>query len=1667
MRTLSRICFAIASLAVAALASADAARSVWFTDGATVSRISRETGALISLPGDTPVAALAADTVTGVWIVRGNRLQRLLDDLTVAVDVRLADVEAGVSAPALLTGDAEGSGAWLARGKLVSRFAADGTPVAGWSHDETIADVVVGGPDAVWIASAQGVVQYDADGELRRAWRAESPSGAAPVRSLLLDRAGGYLWVVLDQEAIQLDVLRGLEARVSVALPPSVHAAGIDALDGALWVLSATGVTTYDRNARMLDTWSMPPGEPSPLVLAPESGVPIAWAGDGAGLSLLNRQSLQWSRLVPGGSVRGISITPPLLRPALTVERTWPDVSLRFGRTCGLTLCTVDRRNLESMRLHALVDGNDVSAEFDRIPDPESIVSANSSELRLRGSELAAVLVDAFGVASEAVIVDLTGAEATAPGRMRREANALPTVKLTAPANNSTHRAPATINLAATASDADGAIAKVEFLSGTTRLATDAVAPFTHAWSNVAAGTYQLTARATDALGAVTTSSIVTVKVTKPPTARITSPATGARFVMPATITIKASASDPDGTIAKVEFFSNGVLLGKDTSSPYIYNWANPPLGTHTLTVKSTDNLGVATTSSAVSVTVSANLPPVVAISAPLSGMQFVSGTPITITATASDADGTVKKVEFYANDGIGNFRFATDTSAPYSVNTAFGTGTIVLTALATDDKGAITTSPPVTVTLSANQPPVVTLVTPTNEQTITSLAPPDIPLEATAVDADGRIVSLRIYMMPNPSPDDIPVLLAEFTSPPYQAIWPAVPHTDPYGPLYDYFLWAEATDDSGEIGASDPVRVRILQAPQRQIRLLAPGEVGSGGPAVFDAPATIVMRASIVGETGSDSGAMVEFVADGVVVGTLSAPNGADGEYVGVWRDVSAGARNLIARLTDAEGFMVESDPVAIRVAAPNSPPQIAVTAPVHAQVFYNFGYGADIAVSAQASDAEGAVSQLRVFDNGWWFASSAGSPFAGILAANPGLHVLTAQVTDDRGAVAESKPVFVSVAIAPRAPAIVLTSPVPNSSFTTTSPVTMTVDVVSPDRPIAQVDFVDGPYVRATRTSPPYVYTSPLSEGQHVLRAIVHVPFAAPVSSLPVVVNVTGSGAAAPAVALSSPEDGQVFVAPAAIPMAITTDQPARLSSVQYYAGTAEATWSQQTPFAATWNTDKVGTHVLYASAYYDSNSRYVTSLPRTIEVRANEFAELLAPVVGAAVGPDVPVELVGRVGLRQGVARIDFLVDGAVLGSVNVAGSPTVASARLIWNGATVGNHAVEVRGYAADGSFQGMLPVSVQVADVAVAVVEPHPGQNFVAPGDIRITASPVSANGAVAQVEFYGDGILLGSRVAAPWVMVWAGAPAGNHRLHARMRDSGGTWVSSAPVDVSVLATPAITFDSGVDGGSVADDNASVGGSVQAPPNAAVIVNGRRASHDRNGRFFADNVYLKPGVNSVTVVLNTLDAPPIVRTIAISSVGVAPFDVRVDEAEGLAPFATQLRIVNRGNVGFQRIEIDTQDDGVPDLVLTDLAKDEAVVELNYPNPGVYTVAVRVFDADGAVIYSARRKVKALGRDELAYRVVDVYRTMLDRLGAGNASGALRMFVGDVQARYAQVFADLAVPLPEVAAQLGTPIDGVVAEDWAELTLLRPTADGDQLYMLYLIRGGDGLWRVEGM
>jgi hypothetical protein len=286
-------------------------------------------------------------------------------------------------------------------------------------------------------------------------------------------------------------------------------------------------------------------------------------------------------------------------------------------------------------------------------------------------------------------------------------ANNAPTVSITSPANGATFTAPAGISLAANAADSDGTISKVEFYNGASLLNTDTAAPYAYTWSSVAQGTYTLTAKAYDNVGAVTTSSAVSVTVNNAvPAVALTAPANGATYNAPATVALSATASDPNGTIARVEFYNGAALLGTSTSAPYAYTWSSVPVGTYSLTAKAFDNAGATSTSNIATITVN-NVAPSVQLTGPANGSVYTAPASIPVSANASDANGSVARVEFYANGSL----IGTSTSPPYALTwSGVGTGSYSIFARAYDNHGVYTDSgasgvsvtvPPLAVSLS------------------------------------------------------------------------------------------------------------------------------------------------------------------------------------------------------------------------------------------------------------------------------------------------------------------------------------------------------------------------------------------------------------------------------------------------------------------------------------------------------------------------------------------------------------------------------------------------------------------------------------------------------------------------------------------------------------------------------------------------------------------------------------------------------------------------------------------------------------------------------------------------------------------------------------------------------------------------------------------------------
>jgi lamin tail-like protein/CotH protein/Big-like domain-containing protein len=108
--------------------------------------------------------------------------------------------------------------------------------------------------------------------------------------------------------------------------------------------------------------------------------------------------------------------------------------------------------------------------------------------------------------------------------------------------------------------------------------------------------------------------------INDPPAVALTSPSNDSTYTEPATVSLAALASDPDGFVNRVEFFANGGKIGEDNSGPYNFVWGGVGVGTYNLTAIATDNLGAFATSAVVRVFVVASTAPTVTGRTPAPG---------------------------------------------------------------------------------------------------------------------------------------------------------------------------------------------------------------------------------------------------------------------------------------------------------------------------------------------------------------------------------------------------------------------------------------------------------------------------------------------------------------------------------------------------------------------------------------------------------------------------------------------------------------------------------------------------------------------------------------------------------------------------------------------------------------------------------------------------------------------------------------------------------------------------------------------------------------------------------------------------------------------------------------------------------------------------------------
>ncbi len=532
--------------------------------------------------------------------------------------------------------------------------------------------------------------------------------------------------------------------------------------------------------------------------------------------------------------------------------------------------------------------------------------------------------------------------------------NDAPYVEITSPTNKAKIKSGIETTITANASDTDGSIKKVEFFEDDKSIGIDSISPYSMAYTPID-GSHKLIAIAYDNKNAKTTSSTVEILALNNflPEISITAP----KMARLEKVRIDATATDSDGTIKMVSFYIDSILVGKDSIAPFNFEW-NTKLGKHFIYAVAMDDKGGKTSSNKETIEVITNIAPVVSIITPISNASFYTDSTIVINASASDADGEIKKVEFFVDDkSIG-----IDSVTPYTASYKAVAGNHFIIAVATDNQQTVTTSSSININVITNINPEVTIISPsTNSIIITGST---LVINATASDKNGNVTKVEFFV------DGTSVGIDSIT--PYSANYIAVEgkHT----------IEAVATDNQKARTTSASINIEVKTNIEPEVAIITPTtntKIITGS--------TLVINATASDANGNVK--KVEFFVDGKSIGIDSViPYTAN--YIGI-----AGKHIITAVATDNQKGVTTSTNVSIDV-IDNQLPIINISN------YFQTIYKSDVVkITANATDKDGTISEVEFFMDSLSIGVDQNAPYMIDWIASAGIHHVKAVAKDNNG--------------------------------------------------------------------------------------------------------------------------------------------------------------------------------------------------------------------------------------------------------------------------------------------------------------------------------------------------------------------------------------------------------------------------------------------------------------------------------------------------------------------------------------------------------------------------------------------------------------------------------------------------------------------------------------------
>jgi hypothetical protein len=968
-------------------------------------------------------------------------------------------------------------------------------------------------------------------------------------------------------------------------------------------------------------------------------------------------------------------------------------------------------------------------------------------------------------------------------------------VTVDSPKPNAVYNTGEQIVFVANSSLGNASAQKIDFYVGNSQMATVDKAPYEYIVGLSSAGSYEV--RAVTRLGSlIKVSDPVMITVSAAPllTVSLLTPTSGQQLVAGVPTFVSAQAADTGNAILSVDLMVDGKVIKTLNTPPYSTSWIPPAPGSYSLTAAATNTVERRNVSDIVRVTAVSSAAPSVSLAQPSNAISYKAGNNISLLATASDSDGFVSTVSFYANGQLIKTLNASPFTIPFTLP---GPGVFAFVAEAVDNSGTLKRSDPVYVNVGEDSAPVVSVSNPSPGQSLALGSALTLGALAYNPDAQG-IDPLLVDFYANGRVVGVGTAVGSGTS-----LYSALPWTPPSSGVWQ--IIAKATNKSGRLSYSSSISVQVTDSngPLPQLTGVVAGDSYVLG-------STVPLTASVTLKSGTLQS--VEFYANDALLGVL--PGSA--ELSLPWKPSGTGTYVLSVKATDSLGRSAVSSPLTITV---SSGVQMLVSLPTLSTGTY--GLGSILPLTALVSSADSrplSVAKVSFYINGLTQATGVQQIGTNIYEAVawvpglPGTYVVSARAVDTFGNIAVSPSSTITVQDTPVS-TLKLNGLSDGSQLVSGTQVALDAEILTAGTNIAKYEYYANTTLLASRTpgsSSSYVW-APLGVGSYALK-IVATDILGRVSSS-AVVNVQVVANEAPVVSMITPAaNAQLMLGNEVLVSARAIDRESAVAKVEFLLNGLVSAQGVQRPGTniyemPAWIPDRTGSYTFVARA---TDSLGKVTLSAAAAVTINDVALATLKLSGLSEGSQLisgtQVSLGAEI-LSSGtiLSKYDYYANNTLIGS-----KPAGAETNLLWNPVGIGSFAVKVVVTDVVGRAAESAVVNVQVVSneaPVVSLITPTANVQLKLGNEFLVSAQAIDREAAVAKVEFLLNGFVYAQGVQRPGTNIyempaWIPDRTGSYTWVAKATDSMGkvTLSAAAPVTVTDVALATLKL-SGLSEGS--------------------------------------------------------------------------------------------------------------------------------------------------------------------------------------------------------------------------------------------------------------------------